>query len=180
MQVSVRAKAEGETSKLIPSCVQAKEQEPCWSFDDEQTVRLRGGFQSGLLYEFLYEGKNPIILDLGFAITRDVVSFLRYQTADDSGTANPVRFNEKETGVKKVLALGISQSGRYLQEHIYSGFNQDERKRIVFDGLIADIGVRLCRRLDIGADPAVPQQVGGCPQDRPHQLGGRHRGGPGG
>lgn len=140
MQVSVRAKAEGEEPKSIPFCGKAGYQDQCWSFDDEQTVRLRSGFQSGLLYEFLYEGKNPIVLGLGFAITRDVVSFLRYQTADDSGTANPVRLSEQDTGIRKTLALGISQAGRYLQEHVFTGFNQDEQKRIVFDGLIADIG----------------------------------------
>jgi hypothetical protein len=140
MQVSVRAKAEGEEPKSIPFCGKAGHQDQCWSFDDEQTIRLRGGFQSGLLYEFLYEGKNPIVLGLGFAITRDVVSFLRYQTVDDSGTANPVRLSEQDTGIRKTLALGISQAGRYLQEHVFAGFNQDEQERIVFDGLIADIG----------------------------------------
>lgn len=140
MRLSVRAQAEQETPKPIPFCDQAGAQDSCWSFDDEQTIRLRGGFQSGLLYEFFYEGKNPVVLDLGFAITRDVVSFLRYQPADDVGTANPVRLSQQDTGIRKVLALGISQSGRYLQEHVFGGFNQDENKRIVFDGLIADIG----------------------------------------
>jgi hypothetical protein len=42
-------------------------------------------------------------------------------------------------GIDKVFALGISQAGRYLQEHLVSGFNQDEQKRIVFDGLLIDI-----------------------------------------
>jgi hypothetical protein len=140
MQVSVRAKAEGEEPRSIPFCGKAGDQDQCWSFDDEQTIRVRGGFQSGLLYEFHYEGKNPIVLGLGFAITRDVVSFLRYQTTDDSGTANPLRLNEQDTGIHKALALGISQAGRYLQEHVFAGFNQDEQRRIVFDGLIADIG----------------------------------------
>src|SRR5712692_1121442 len=140
MSASVRTKAEGRESTSIPFCGKAGYQDQCWSFDDEQTIRLRGGFQSGLLYEFFYEGKNPIVLGLGFAITRDVVSFLRYQTADDSGTANPLRLNEQETGIRKALALGISQAGRYLQEHVFAGFNQDEQKRMVFDGLIADIG----------------------------------------
>lgn len=140
MRVSVRARAEGGASEAIPFCPNTGERTPCWSFDDPQTVRLRGGFHSGLLYEFLYQGKDPIVLGLGFAITRDVVSFLRYQITDDNGTANPLRLNAQETGIRQVLAFGISQSGRYLQEHVFGGFNQDEQKRIVFDGLIADIG----------------------------------------
>lgn len=139
MQVTVRAKAEGEAPQPIPHCLPGVKAIRCWSFLDEQTVYVQPHFESGLLYEFVYTGKNPTVLGLGFAITRDVVSFLRYQTADDAGTPNPVRLNESETGVYKVLALGISQSGRYLQEHIYGGFNQDEQQRIVFDGVIADI-----------------------------------------
>lgn len=140
MQVSVRAKAEGEAPQLILPCVTGVKAIRCWKFIDEHTVFMHPHFESGLLYEFLYTGKNPIVLGLGFAITRDVVSFLRYHTADDAGTANPLRLNAQATGVEKVLTLGISQAGRYLQEHIYGGFNQDEQKRKVFDGVMADIG----------------------------------------
>ena len=141
MRVSVRAKARGEQPHPpIPACSQRQAAEQCWRFTDEQTVELGGGFRSGFLYELTYTGKNPSVLGLGFAITRDVVSFLRYETADERGTANPLRLNEHDTGIHKVLAFGISQAGRYLQEHVWAGFNQDERKRIVFDGLIADIG----------------------------------------
>lgn len=139
MQVTIRAKAEGDPPQQIPPCVTSVKAIRCWSFVDEQTIRLSPQFESGLLYEFSYTGKNPTVLGLGFAITRDVVSFLRYQPADDNGTPNPLRLSEREIGVSKVFALGISQSGRYVQEHIYGGFNQDERKRLVFDGVIADI-----------------------------------------
>jgi hypothetical protein len=139
MQATVRAKAEGDPPQQIPPCVTGVKAIRCWSFVDEQTVRVAPQFESGLLYEFSYAGKNPTVLGLGFAITRDVVSFLRYQPADDNGTPNPLRLSEQETGISKVFALGISQSGRYVQEHIHGGFNQDERKRIVFDGVIADI-----------------------------------------
>lgn len=140
MQVSVRAKATREKPQAIPLCTETHGSRPCWQFDDGQTVRVRGGLQSGLLYELHYQAKNPPVLGLGFAITRDVVSFLRYETADDSGTANPLRISEQETGIHNALGFGISQSGRYLQEHVWGGFNQDEQKRVVFDGLIADIG----------------------------------------
>ena len=140
MRLSVRAKARGEEPQLIPICAQTGQAERCWRFDNEQTIRLQSGLESGLLYELYYQGTNPAVLGLGFAITRDVVSFLRYETADDNGAANPLQLSEKNTGVKKALAFGISQAGRYLQEHVWTGFNQDEQKRIVFDGLIADIG----------------------------------------
>ena len=140
MQLSVRARARGEQPQPIPACTQSGQAERCWRFVDEQTVHLHPGFESGLLYEFAYTGKNPPVLGLGFGVTRDVVSFLRYETADERGTANPLRLNAHDTGIHKALAFGISQAGRYLQEHVWAGFNQDEHKRIVFDGLIADIG----------------------------------------
>ena len=47
--------------------------------------------------------------------------------------------NPAGAGIRKVLAIGISQSGRYLRDHIGQGFNQDEAKRIVFDGVLAHI-----------------------------------------
>jgi hypothetical protein len=139
VRVTVRAKAEKELPQPIPVCKARVKVFRCWSLVNEQTVRVTPQFESGLLYEFVYPGKNPTVLGLGFAITRDVVSFLRYGSTDDRKTPNPLRLSEREGSVQKVLALGISQAGRYLQEHIYNGFNQDEKKRIVFDGVLIDI-----------------------------------------
>ena len=138
VHATVRNRAE-ETGVPISFC-ETEAKNPCWSFEDEQTIHLRGGFQSGRLYEIKYQGRDPPVLRLGFAATRDVVSFLRYETQDDAGKLNPLRFSQEKTGIDTVLAFGISQSGRYLQEHVWAGFNQDEAERIVFDGLIADIG----------------------------------------
>jgi len=140
IRVTVRAKAEKDPPQPIPACKAGMKAFRCWSLVDEQTVRVTPKFESGLLYEFFYPGKNPTVLGLGFAITRDLISFLRYSSTDDHKTPNPLRLNEREGSVQKVLALGISQAGRYLQEHIYSGFNQDEKKRMVFDGVLIDIG----------------------------------------
>ncbi len=139
VRVDVRAKAEGEPPQPIPFCVDGEKALRCWSFVDEQTIRLTPRFEPGQLYEVTYTAKNPIVLGLGFAITRDVVSFLRYQSRDEQKTPNPLRRNEQTVGIEKVYALGISQAGRYLQEHIVNGFNQDEQKRIVFDGVLVDI-----------------------------------------
>ena len=139
VRVEVRAKAEGEPPQPIPFCVAGTKVLRCWSFVDEQTIRLSPGFNPGHLYEVTYTAKNPIVLGLGFAITRDIVSFLRYQLADEQKTPNPLRRNEQTVGIEKIYALGISQAGRYLQEHLVNGFNQDEQKRLVFDGLLIDI-----------------------------------------
>jgi hypothetical protein len=36
----------------------------------------------------IYKAANPPVAGIGFAATRDIVSFARYATADDAGTPN--------------------------------------------------------------------------------------------
>ncbi len=108
-----------------------------WAYVDSRTIRLLPegtGPQVGSLYEFTYPAKNPKVQGIGFAATRDFVSFLRYDAKDAKDTANPAG-----SGIKTALAVGISQSGRYLRDHIGQGFNQDEKQRKVFDGVLAHI-----------------------------------------
>jgi hypothetical protein len=93
-------------------------------------ICLKEGFSSNYIYELLYTAKNPTVLGLGFAATRDLVEFLRHAEKDDAGNANPLA-----TGVHTVLAHGTSQSGRFLRTFVMLGFNQDERNRRVFDGM---------------------------------------------
>jgi Alpha/beta hydrolase domain len=106
-----------------------------WSFVDARSIKLRDGTKPkpGYLYEFHYEAKNPKV-PLGFAATRDVVSWLRYDPAAITATGGRV---------SHALAIGFSQAGRYLRNHISEGFNRDEAGRKVFDGIhshIAGIG----------------------------------------
>ena len=54
------------------------------------TLYLRSGFKPGHIYEFIYRAKNPLVLGLGFAVVRDLVSFLRYRMKDASGRPNPL------------------------------------------------------------------------------------------
>src|SRR3989475_11861348 len=42
-------------------------------------------------------------------------------------------------GIRAALAIGISQAGRYLREHVERGFNRDEAGRRVFDGVLSHI-----------------------------------------
>jgi Alpha/beta hydrolase domain len=92
------------------------------------------GFDVGAIYEFIYTAKDPKVMGLGFAATRDIVSFLRNETADAAGTANPVAGQ-----IDRAIGFGLSQSGRYLHDYLYLGFNADEDGRIVFDGLMPHI-----------------------------------------
>ena len=96
---------------------------------DATRLCVRGGFNPTLIYELVYTAKDPLVLGIGMAATRDIFSFLRYATADDVGTPNPL------AGIIKWgIGYGISQSGRYLKTFILDGFNEDENGRIVFDG----------------------------------------------
>jgi Alpha/beta hydrolase domain len=107
-----------------------------WSFVDARSIKLGDGTKPkpGYLYEFHYAAKNPKVLGLGFAATRDVISWLRYDPAAIAATGRPI---------SHALAIGFSQAGRYLRNHISEGFNRDEQGRKVFDGIhshIAGIG----------------------------------------
>jgi len=51
---------------------------------------LHSGFKPGHIYEFIYRAKNPLVLGLGFAVVRDLISFLRFESKDRNGTPNPL------------------------------------------------------------------------------------------
>ena len=91
-------------------------------------VCLNGGFDTNHIYELVYTAKNPTVMGLGFAATRDLVSFLRYGSA---GVTNPLA-----GGVQNAITYGSSQSGRCIRTFIQLGFNQDEARRLVFEGAI--------------------------------------------
>jgi hypothetical protein len=98
------------------------------------SIRRPDGFDAGAIYEFIYSAKDPKVMGLGFAATRDIVSFLRNEAADAAGTANPVAGQ-----IDRAIGFGLSQSGRYIHDYLYLGFNADEGGRIVFDGLMPHI-----------------------------------------
>jgi hypothetical protein len=98
------------------------------------SIQRPDGFDAGAIYEFIYTAKDPKVMGLGFAATRDVVSFLRNDTADAAGSANPLSGR-----IDRAIGFGLSQSGRYLQDYLYLGFNADEADRVVFEGLMPHI-----------------------------------------
>ena len=127
-KLTVRAKA-AETPREIPSAG--------WAYVDARTIKLMPEGTKpgpGSLYELRYAATNPKVLGIGYAATRDLMSFLRYEGRDAKGHWNPAGLS-----TRYAYAVGISQSGRYLRDHISQGFNQDERGRIVFDGVLAHI-----------------------------------------
>ena len=97
-----------------------------WAYVDARSIRLlpagtRPG--PGTIYDFHYPARNPTVLGLGLAATRDFVSFLRYEPG------GPEAPNPAGSGIRALLAVGISQSGRSLRDHVGQGFNRDEAGR---------------------------------------------------
>jgi hypothetical protein len=103
-----------------------------WRFVDARTVPLREGLspRPGWLYELHYEAVDPRVQGLGFAATRDLISHLRH---------HPDALALTGQRMAHCLAIGISQAGRYLRDHIGQGFNRDEQGRRVFDGVLSHI-----------------------------------------
>ncbi len=104
---------------------------------DRTRVCLRGGFDAARVYELVYTAKDPKVLGLGLAATRDIVSFFRHRAADDHGTPNPVA-----NLVRFAVAIGTSQSGNFIKTAIHLGFNEDLSGRRVWDGVFPYIAAR--------------------------------------
>lgn len=113
------------------------------------------GFRLDKLYELIYPAKNPIVMGLGFATTRDVASFLRYELRDDAGNPNPLATGGTNP-IRRVYATGASQTGGYLRDLVYQGFNEDESHRKVFDGIMPTIAGTIRVFINVRfADPNV-------------------------
>jgi hypothetical protein len=99
---------------------------------DPDKLCLKDGFDPASLYELAYIAKDPPVHGIGFAATRDLIAFLRRAAAD-----NPLGAT-----TRYAVAQGTSQSGNYLRSFLNLGFNQDERRRRVFDGMNPNIAAR--------------------------------------
>ena len=102
-----------------------------WRFASATTITLDGGFEAGRIYDVVYRARDPRVIGLGLAGTRDLVSYLRYATAAE-GNPSP--------GLRKAIGWGVSQTGRFLRHFVYEGFNEDENGRQVFDGVFDQVG----------------------------------------
>jgi len=98
---------------------------------DPRSIYLEDGFQPFKIYEVVYLSENPPLVGLGPAAIRDVASRLKYDGASELGI--------DADSFDRALGFGISQSGRFLRTLLYYGFNEDESRRKVFDGVIAHV-----------------------------------------
>jgi hypothetical protein len=92
------------------------------------------GFDAGALYEFTYTARDPMVQGMAFAAMRDVGTFLMRER----GAANPLAVEGRVT-VDRAVLHGVSQSGRFVRDYLYLGFNEDERGRRVYDAMLPHI-----------------------------------------
>lgn len=111
-------------------------------------LEMASGFAPGWRYELIYTSSNPPIAGLGFAAIRDVAVWLK----SDNALLPPLRHT---------YAFGISQSGRFLRDFLYHGFNTDENERAVYDGVISHIAG--AARIDLNRRWATPRSLGRYP-----------------
>jgi hypothetical protein len=129
--LTVRDSVEGPR-RIIP-----REQ---WGFARDETgkriadtthVYMATKFEPNKIYEVVYSAENPPLVGLGPAAIRDVVSMLKYKSADP--------LSIPAGAITRATAFGVSQSGRFLRKYLYDGFNRSEDNRKVFDGVIAHV-----------------------------------------
>ena len=96
---------------------------------------LFDGFDAHKVYDLTYPATDPWVMGLGYAVTRDLASFLRYRAVDDAGNPNPLAESAAATGIRRAYGLGISSTGMYMRDYLYLGFNADEDGRQVFDAV---------------------------------------------
>ena len=155
--VYLPASLDDPTARLISAASETREghktgvqtlPRSAWAFADCRTVPFPGtpdptrlcvkdGFDASRLYELTYTAKDPLVLGIGLAATRDIVAFFRHAIADAAGTANPIA-----GAVRHAIAVGDSQSGNLIKTFVHLGFNQDLAGRIVWDGVFPRIAAR--------------------------------------
>ena len=82
-------------------------------------LQLDGGFDPGRWYRVTYRPMRPVVAGVGLAAIRDAASAFRNRSD------LPIRG-------RAAYVFGISQTGRFLRQFLYDGFNVDERDRQVF------------------------------------------------
>ena len=90
---------------------------------DREHVFMASGFEAGKIYELVYFSEGPVVVGLGLAVIRDVAAYIKHGPA--------ALFPARST-----VALGISQTGRFLRHFLYQGFNTDEQGRQAIDGML--------------------------------------------
>ena len=107
-----------------------------WRYIDDRHIEITRpddtAFDAGTIFEFIYTAKDPKVTGLAFASHRDIACFLRSGKPDDAGNPNPLA----DAPPKRCNLFGISQSGRFVRDFLYQGFNQSLTGDRVFDAAV--------------------------------------------
>lgn len=90
---------------------------------DPRSICLPAGFEPGKIYEAVYVAREPAVVGLGLSAVRDLASYLKHHP-------------ESPVSAQRTIGFGVSQTGRYLRQFLYQGFNADLEGRPAFDGLL--------------------------------------------
>ena len=97
-----------------------------WRFvvgpDKLPKLRLETGFEPGRYYRVTYHATGALVAGAGLAAIRDAAAAFRYRS-------------DLPIHGARAYAFGVSQTGRFLRQFLYEGFNVDERDRRVFDAM---------------------------------------------
>jgi len=135
------------TVRPAPDAERVRIANDTWSFSrfehgvlvpDPTSLSIAGGFRPGMIYELVYEVRNPRIVGLGLAAVRDAISFFRFEGTDRTGEPNPLAVpmpsGASAPAIDHAYIFGVSQSGRFIVHMLWQGFHVDEMRRMVFDG----------------------------------------------
>ena len=89
-------------------------------------VMMTSGFTPGRIYDIAYRAANPSVGGVGFLAVRDVAAWLKHD-------------NRAAASTSFVYGFGMSQSGRFLRDFLYQGFNTDEGGRPALDAVMIQI-----------------------------------------
>ncbi len=121
------------------------------------------GFDAGALYEVTYKAKEPVLFGMGFAVTRDITAMLKSQT----NPLNPLIQNGS-ANIQRAIGFGVSQSGRFLRDFLWLGFNEDLNGKQVFEGLMPHVAG--ARRMATNYRFGQPSRNSRHPQDPAWQI----------
>ncbi len=124
--VDVRQRADDEP-KILPS--------DAWHYKDSRHIAIRppAHMDKGAIYRVSYIARDPRVMGLGFPAVRDLVDFLRHDTTASDNPLADLGAGHFDV----VVGYGASQSGRYLRDFVWQGFNRSVGGNRVFDGVIA-------------------------------------------
>ncbi len=105
-----------------------------WVTDREIEIDRPVNSDGGAIYTLVYTARDPRVMGLGLSALRDVTEYLKSGKPDAARNVNPLA----DLVPKSTILFGISQSGRFLRDFMWEGFNeQPDGGGRVYDGAMA-------------------------------------------